>query len=82
MRLRTTIEYSDPGEQPVTITLRGPLKAFESMADQIRASSVPYYSVSALLDQISTAAYQLRGRTQVDLPQPPARVMVEGDIYS
>lgn len=82
MRLKTTIEYSDPGQMPVTITLRGPLNTFEELAVEMRGREVAYYMVSTLLEQISEASRQLRGRVQIDSPQPAARVMTEGDIYS
>ncbi len=64
MQLRTTIEYADPGEIPVTITLTGTLAGFERL-NKVLKDKVPIYEVDDLVYMIDEATRSLRGRTTI-----------------
>jgi len=67
--VKTSMEFTDPGAIPVTVTLTGSLKEFEELKGSLLESGVPYYQCRALIDQISEAARQLRACVIIAEPE-------------
>lgn len=58
--LRAKAQFSDPGEQSVTITLTGNLSEFEQLRTDLHGSEIPFYRVQALVDMINRVSLDLR----------------------
>jgi hypothetical protein len=78
VQLRTEIEYAEPSNALVRLTLIGSLEGFEKLESAIRASNIPLYEVDTLIYQLRDASMTLRSRTTVS--GGPPRRMVEGDL--